>query len=354
MEDVRLTATNPADSSIVPVACNDKGELLLEEPITGPPGEDGEDGAQGEQGPQGERGPQGEQGPAGVDGKDGKDGKDGEDGQDGQDGIDGVQLPPDPYEGALLGWLNNELAWIGTPPVPIPENVFGPITDWDPDSGAITVAGDIPASIGNGVYIYQCDENGVKFTDGWNVSRTWSNSTLFAPTLYTGSIQNVFDSDDGTGINASSGTSPIDNCVRITFTSIVNYSSAVAIKFLPGQMQGQVNDRTWTSGGTNTELTIVSGMAGSMSSVAATEKRTNAGYDLTGILVDYQLLVDEEYSLNMRVNQVLNNLIIGVPNNSKSFVVGRYLMTPPQRVAPWVLYEGDPTSRIDYLRSKRD
>ena len=33
MTDVRLTATNPDDSSVVPVACNAKGELKLEEPI---------------------------------------------------------------------------------------------------------------------------------------------------------------------------------------------------------------------------------------------------------------------------------------------------------------------------------
>jgi hypothetical protein len=33
MTDVRLTATNPEDSSVVPVACNEKGELKLEEPI---------------------------------------------------------------------------------------------------------------------------------------------------------------------------------------------------------------------------------------------------------------------------------------------------------------------------------
>ena len=32
MADVRLTATNPEDSSVVPVACNERGELLLEEP----------------------------------------------------------------------------------------------------------------------------------------------------------------------------------------------------------------------------------------------------------------------------------------------------------------------------------
>ena len=33
MTDVRLTATNPEDSSVVPVACNAKGELKLEEPL---------------------------------------------------------------------------------------------------------------------------------------------------------------------------------------------------------------------------------------------------------------------------------------------------------------------------------
>lgn len=32
MTDVRLTATNPDDSSVVPVACNAKGEFKLEEP----------------------------------------------------------------------------------------------------------------------------------------------------------------------------------------------------------------------------------------------------------------------------------------------------------------------------------
>lgn len=32
MTDVLLTATNPEDSSVVPVACNEKGELKLEEP----------------------------------------------------------------------------------------------------------------------------------------------------------------------------------------------------------------------------------------------------------------------------------------------------------------------------------
>lgn len=52
MSDVRLTATNPVDSSVVPVACNEKGELKLEEPILveGPQGEKGEKGDKGDPG----------------------------------------------------------------------------------------------------------------------------------------------------------------------------------------------------------------------------------------------------------------------------------------------------------------
>ena len=52
MADVRLTATNPEDSSVVPVACDAAGRLLLEEPqvIEGPPGPDGEQGPPGQDG----------------------------------------------------------------------------------------------------------------------------------------------------------------------------------------------------------------------------------------------------------------------------------------------------------------
>lgn len=55
MADVRLTATNPEDSSVVPVACNAKGELKLEEPIL-------------VEGPQGEKGDKGDPGDPGTDG----------------------------------------------------------------------------------------------------------------------------------------------------------------------------------------------------------------------------------------------------------------------------------------------
>ena len=50
MADVRLTAINPEDSSVVPVACNAEGRLKLEEPLVveGPPGEKGDKGDPGD------------------------------------------------------------------------------------------------------------------------------------------------------------------------------------------------------------------------------------------------------------------------------------------------------------------
>lgn len=82
MADVRLTATNPEDSTVVPVACNDKGELLLEEPLV----VEGPEGPAGPEGPQGSEGPPGPEGPAGPAGPQGDQGEQGEPGEKGDPG----------------------------------------------------------------------------------------------------------------------------------------------------------------------------------------------------------------------------------------------------------------------------
>ena len=74
MADARLVATNPEDSSLVPVACTPEGLLRTE------------GGKEGPQGPEGPEGPPGPPGPA-------------------------FELPADPYEGAFLGWEDGALAW---------------------------------------------------------------------------------------------------------------------------------------------------------------------------------------------------------------------------------------------------
>jgi hypothetical protein len=75
------------------------------------------------------------------------------------------------------------------------------------------------------------------------------------------------------------------------------------------------------------------------------------GLFLFGWKVDNKMLVDPEFSLNLRVNQLIGDGVIGVPSATVDFTIGKYLRVPEQRVAPWVLYGNDPTSRIDHLRS---
>ena len=144
------------------------------------------EGLQGSEGPEGPQGPEGPEGPPGE-----------------------IELPPDPYEGALLGWLNNELAWVGTPPVPIPPGVFGPIIGWDAQSGVLAVEGEIPTAVGNGVYVWQCNSDGTNFTEGWNTSQVWSSACTGNPESGR-PFTNIFDGNLAT----------FTSCIAVSYTHL--------------------------------------------------------------------------------------------------------------------------------------
>ena len=354
MEDVRLTATNPADSSIVPVACNDKGEILLEEPIQGPAGDQGpkgEKGEQGEQGPKGEKGDQGDPGLPGEKGDQGDQGPKGEKGEQGEQGPPGaIDLPPDPYEGALLGWLNNQLSWIGTPPIPIPEGVFGPIVSWSQNDGVITLADDVPAYVGAGVYVWQVDETYQYFTkSSWDNSQEWSDG-LSANNGFNSNRgpEFMFDGDDSTfAAGTNSATVFILTLPKArSYSNIQVYNeSNTLVTTLDGAIQPGIGSKGWQT---------ITNTAGSVRTFTFTDS-TAGNVAIGGLRIDGKTLVDSTKSLNLRANTAFDNRIIGVPHPSNEpFTPGLYLKVPEQRIAPWVLYEGDPTSRIDYLRSKRD
>ena len=302
MADVRLTATNPEDSSVVPVACNEKGELLLEEPIQGPPGNDSD-----------------------------------------------MMLPPDPYEGALLGWLNGGLAWIGTPPVPIPENMFGPIVSWDPQSGYLVVEGEVPDTVNNGVYVYQCDELGNYFTEGCDTSQVWtdivSDSTPNQDPSYP--ITNAFNTDPAVCAMAT-GTNDLIFDFGNVFNRVV---SKLRVSSNNGRNVRVDGDLKGTATGNNPKWIDCGEIAFSEIKVS---NWSGGGGAIYNIEVDNKLLVDPVNSLSLRVNQLFQDGLLGVPNTNISFTPGKYLFVPSQRVAPWVLYGNDPTSRIDYLRQRRD
>ena len=283
-------------------------------------------------------------------------------GPDGPPGPPGgaFPLPADPYEGAFLGWLDGGLAWIGTPPVPIPPGVFGPITAWDPVNTLLTVEGDIPAAVGAGVYVYQCDEKGVFFTSGCNVSENWSTAGTITndDTQNNQGIDKAFDGslDSATQDYWSAQNGTIS---RYTFPSIqagtkfelyMGVSLATtnfSVNGVTPSNVGSINDAEWID---VTDAVLLSGKGGLQYIDISFSGGSHSQY-IFAIRIDGKVYLDSSKSLNMRVNQLLGNSILGLPNLGVGFTPGKYLFIPEQRVAPWVLYGNDPTSLIDHLRS---
>jgi len=95
-------------------------------------------------------------------------------------------LPPDPYEGALLGWEDGQLAWVGQSII-LPENTYGPYT-YISAEGRLNVPQNL-SSLVNGQQLFMSDQFGVQAyqtisTDtiqtinvepAWNQSQVWSN-----------------------------------------------------------------------------------------------------------------------------------------------------------------------------------
>lgn len=280
----------------------------------------------------------------GIDGEPGTPGTPGTPGEPGPPGADGADggsfpLPSDPYEGALLGWLNNELAWIGTPPVPIPEGVFGPITSWD-SGGLLAVEGEIPLEIAQGVFIYQCNQDGTIFVDGWNNLQNWSDATTYDTSKIPASaFAKLFDGVPTNSVQANQGSTTTlswnngviggneGDVIRIFFQGNI---TTVAIN----GVDRTISQYAWNTVSENylTALEVKHPSGGSISNPGAIE--------LNGFL-----LVDNgDYptapNLNFRVQSVSGQNMIGVANRTDDFTIGKYLRVPEQNVARW-LYDGN-------------
>ena len=323
-EPVVLYGTQ-SNGETLPVQVDAFGRLVAEG-LQGPPGQDG---AQGSQGPPGPPGPPGE-----------------------------IDLPPDPYEGALLGWLDGGLAWVGTPPVPIPEGIFGPIVSWDAENSLLTVDGPIPESIGNGVYLIQCNLEGTPVNGlyNWDVSKEWSNLGFNYDPYYSTPLSEAFNPNTTTGALSESEFSLVG----------LDIPNATEVKIYIANNSGM----NWRYGASVNQGAVQEGVGRQdywlnnplIFTPNATLQRVDMEFFTTpygGIYkmeVNGHLLVDSSIGAPTgRVSQKVNeNQLLIVPTNDQLFVPGNYLKVPSQQVASWVLYEGDPTSRIDHLRQIRD
>ena len=283
----------------------------------------------------GNEGPQGPAGPPGANGGD-------------------FPLPADPYEGAILGWLNGGLAWIGTPPEPIPPGVFGPITDWDP-SGILTVQGPIPDQVGNGVYLTQCNADGT--VDGinpdWDIRKEWIAPPIFltdnVPAHNEFNVVNIFDGDLATQGIPQRGSIwrwaftefPEVDQMRIWWEGDTNYAS------VNGKTLTELNPQGFNPA-------VLTGAVTSFESMEQNHAASAYYCYIKQIEVNGKVLVAKSVGgVYGRVNQKLSETqLLVVPQNANPFEAGKYLsIDENQRVAPWVLYGNDPTSLIDHLRS---
>jgi hypothetical protein len=287
-------------------------------------------------------------------------GQEGPPGPPGEPGADGgsFPLPPDPYEGALLGWLNGALAWIGTPPVPIPPGLYGPIAAWDSFNGLLTFDNPVDESIGTGVYIEQCFINGDPAAENleWNINAVWSDLITASGFHASFPKQNAFDGDVET-FCLNSGSFTINGLalgdvseLKIYFTNGASDFSTLTARI----NNGPVLTKYGNSNSFKTDPLIVNDITDLQSIEIGKEDGTYSG--LRKLIVNGKTLVDQTGNLvQAHVNQRLSDTeLIVVPTNENQFKVGEFIKVQEQRVAPWVLYGNDPTSRIDYLRQIRD
>ena len=287
-------------------------------------------------------------------------GQEGPPGPPGEPGADGgsFPLPPDPYEGALLGWLNGALAWIGNPPVPIPPGLYGPIASWDPFNSYLTFDNPIDESIGTGVYIEQCFINGDPAAENldWNINAVWTK--FVSPDGFHASYPpaNAFDGNVETScLNSNSftinglGLGDVSE-LRIYFANGASDRTTLTARI----NNGPVLTKYGNNAGFQTDPLIVTDIQDLQNIEIGKQDGTYSG--LAMLVVDGKTLVDQTGNLvQARVNQRLSDTeLLVVPTNDNQFRVGEFIKVQAQRVAPWVLYGNDPTSRIDYLRQIRD
>ena len=244
-------------------------------------------------------------------------------GIEGPPGPPGIgQLPPDPFEGAFLGWEDGELSWLGGS-VPLPAGTYGPYTYIDgderldiPQDASSLVNGqqlymsdfygqkisaefstDTIANVNGNVLTFPTDNNFDKFEVGdvvqgaWNQSQVWTNKCSTTATIVSdfAGLSSIFDGDPNTYGGILPGTLDITGLdvtgSNLTFKVVAAEGSAweikaneVSIATGSGSQDG-VNGTI--SGGTLTAIQLIN-----------TSALSTLGTNFATIAVDGNWLVD--------------------------------------------------------------
>jgi hypothetical protein len=268
-------------------------------------------------------------------------------------GDEGVQLPEGEFEGAVLGWRDDQLTWLAPSQILLPDGVFGPIASWDSVNNVIEVVGAIPPEAMSGAVLYQCTLGGAVVTPGWNHDLVWSAYGSGWSSGYP--LSWAFNSSTSRGAraagdNAYSSWKPPEPLyfdeLKIT-TGVSGQTKPDACRY---KLVGQ--GYTGFSAGGDEWKDVIQG-PGYLEEIGVSNYEQGgfmSGGELRGVMIDGRLLVDPVESLSFTVQSVDGQLITGTPNMSAGFIPGYYLKLAqtsrrhrlPVRVS---------TTDIDLLRS---
>ena len=234
------------------------------------------------------------------------------------------------------------MAWLGTPPIPIPDDLFGPI--YDINSGLITVEGDVPAAVGNGVYVWQTDSAGNLYSKDMDVSREYASlltgnypidDTLLA---FNGDITNWANCFDG-NYNATPSKGYYEMVLDLSFNPLDGPVDVYSVMSPTPMYYGRFAVDTGSGYGSDIECkqnawTSLIPLGSKLHKLRV--RTTHNGCSFAALRANGKICLDPSLSANARVNSVTGSSLVTVPNNESLFMVGKYLRTFDQKVAPWV------------------
>ena len=308
MIDVRLTATNPEDSSLVPVPCNVRGELLTVAPVIEVITNDLE--IQGDLKVTGSITPS------------------------------PIELPHDPYEGALLGWQDGQLAWMGES-VLLPAGTYGPFKYIEGNEQL-----DIPqdaSGLVNGQQIFMSDSTGLKVSQTYetdtitSVAPAVNQTAIWSDTLTTSSEFGVgipktalFDGDFSTGIFI--GPESTTGSWDATFATSIPCS---ALEIYISDAQPNATGTVSVNGGAGVPglssagwMTLDAPSSGTLTSIKMTRTASSGGangYHYGAVKVNGLLLVNTDITAPSDLDTILT---FPTSNNFDKFKVGDLVQEP--------------------------
>jgi hypothetical protein len=196
----------------------------------------------------------------------------------------------------------------------------------------ITVEGDIPSQIANGVYVYQCNQDGTIYADGWNNSQNWTSLTT-ATNLYSGyEVKWLFDPFVPDALLGTSGSSLILN-----WAGTIN--GEVEVTFNTAGFPGDAKFKDNNGSEQNISLPAnTNGIVKNLGNINLTELKAphpsgGNAVVVASIKLNGLILVDSgEYpsapNLNFLVQSVSGQTLTGTANATNNFIIGKYLRVP--------------------------